>query len=156
MTAAPAVSLLAVRDLDFDDLFTMFEAYCAEIEPLDPLGAPPQSADDRRDGLLEGAADEEWSWIIADGQRAGFVMVQVYEDDPLPGERTAEILECYVVPGSRRRGLGRAAIEAVLADERGRRTSVMEAGILRANEGAIAFWEAMGFATRSVQMARRL
>ncbi len=154
--AVPAVSLLPVRDLDFDELFRMFEAYCAEVEPLDPLGTPPESSDERRDALLDGASDEEWCWIIADGQRAGFVMVQVYEDDPLPGDRTAEVLECYVAPEARRRGVGRAAIEAVLAEERGRGTTVMEAGILRANEGAIAFWEAMGFATRSVQVARRL
>lgn len=154
--ATPAVSLLAVRDLDFDELFVMFETYCAEVEAFDPLGAPVQSSDDRRETLLEGAAAEEWSWIIADGQRAGFVMVQVYEDDPVPGERSAEILECYVVLGARRRGVGRAAIEAVIADEQARGSSVMEAGILRPNEAALAFWDAMGFVTRSVQVARRL
>ncbi len=135
MTEPPAVSLLPVRDLDFEALFAMFEAYCAEVEPLDPLGAPPQAPDERRETLLDGAAEEEWSWIIADGQRAGFVMVQVYEDDPSPGDRTAEVLECYVVPGSRRRGVGRAAIEAVLAT---RSPPGVAAGPAAAGEAAAA------------------
>ncbi len=155
MTTPPVVSLLPVRDLDFDELFEMFEGYCSEIEVFDPLGAPPESADDRRDALQEGATEEEWSWIIVEGQRAGFVMAQVFEDDPLPGDSTTEILECYVLPSFRRRGVGRAALQSLLAAERARGTSMVEAGILRGNEGAIAFWEALDFETRSVQMGRR-
>jgi ribosomal protein S18 acetylase RimI-like enzyme len=154
-SSAPAVALVPVRDREFDALFAMFEEYCVEAEAFDPLGGPAQSSDERRAALLEGAEDEQWEWIEVDGERAGFLMSEVYEDDPLPAERTAEILECYVAPAFRRRGVGRAAVDAWLAAERSAGTSLVEAGVLRDNEGARAFWAAMGFLERSVQLARR-
>lgn len=156
MTAGvPAVVLVPVQEREFEALFALFEAYCAETEAFDPVAAPEQSADERRAALLEGAEDEQWEWIEAGGERAGFLMSEVYEDDPRPGERTAEILECYVAPGLRRRGVGRAAVEAWLARERAAGTSLVEAGVLRDNGPARAFWTAMGFVERSVQLARR-
>ena len=154
-SSASAVALVPVRDRDFDALFTMFEAYCLEAESFDLLGGPPQSSDERRAALLEGAEDELWEWIEVDGERAGFLMSEVYEDDPTPAERTAEVLECYVTPAFRRRGVGRAAVEAWLVAERQAGTLLVEAGVLRDNAGARAFWAAMGFLERSVQLARR-
>lgn len=151
----PVVALVPVEDRDFDALFAMFEVYCTEAEAFDPLAGPAQASDERRAALLEGAEDELWEWIEVDGARAGFLMSAVYEDDPGPAERTAEILECYVAPAFRRRGVGRAAVEAWLAAERDAGTSLVEAGVLRDNAGARAFWGAMGFFERSVQLARR-
>lgn len=157
MTASnpPVVSLVPVAGRDFDALFTMFEAYCDEAEAFDVVAGPAQSSDERRAALLEGEEDERWEWIEVDGERAGFLMSEVYEDDPGPAERTAEVLECYVMPAFRRRGVGRAAVEAWLAAERRAGTLLVEAGVLRDNAGARAFWAAMGFLERSVQLARR-
>jgi ribosomal protein S18 acetylase RimI-like enzyme len=152
----PALALVPVDDADFDALFAMFEVYCVEVEAFDEIAGPTLSSDERRADLLEGAEDELWEWIQVDGERAGFLMSKVYEDDPLPAERTAEILECYVTPEHRRSGVGRAAVEAWLAEERAAGTSLVEAGVLRDNEAARAFWAAMGFLERSVQLARRL
>ena len=158
MTASnpPKVALVPVLDRDFDELFAMFEVYCAEAEAYDALPGPAQTSDERRADLLEGGESEQWEWIEVDGQRAGFLMSEVYEDEPGSADRTAEILECYVTREWRRRGVGRAAIEAWLAAERAAGTSLVEAGVLRDNEPARAFWAAMGFLERSVQLARRL
>ena len=156
MTSNASVVLVPVTDRDFDGLFVMFEVYCAEAEAFDEFPGPAPTSDERRADLLEGAEDQQWDWIEVDGERAGFLMSEVYEDDPLPAERSAEILECYVAPEYRRRGVGRAAVEAWLEAERAAGTSLVEAGVLRDNATARAFWAAMGFLERSVQLARRL
>jgi ribosomal protein S18 acetylase RimI-like enzyme len=105
--------------------------------------------------MLIGMEDEEWLWIVLDGEHVGFVMSRLYYDQPLPGEQTTEILECYVEPARRRGGVGRAAIEALLAREREHGTALVEAGVLRDNAEALAFWEALGFEVRSLRTARR-
>ena len=155
MTSLPRVELVEVDEDEFESLFAMFETYCDEIEPLDVLLGERPSSEERRESLLDGAEEESWFWIEVGGERAGFLMAQTYEDDPRPGEQATEILECYVVPERRRRGIAAAAVEALLQNERGRGTALVEAGILHGNEGAQAFWRAMGFDTRSVQVARR-
>ena len=127
----------------------MFDAYCEEMEPFDPLraGAVADMA-----GVAEG---DERLWVMVEGRRAGFVVLRAYEDDPGPGERTTEVVELYVQPLERRRGVGRAAVEAVLARERERGTALVEAAVLRDNGVALAFWEALGFEVRVLRTARR-
>ena len=151
---APVVRLVPVRDDELDELLEVFEAYCDEIEPHDPF-AGPRTSEERSDAFLESREDEDWDWIEADGERVGFLMAIVYEDDPEPGDRTAEVTECYVAPSARRRGVARGAIERWLAREREAGTTLVEAGVLRDNEAARAFWAALGFAERSVHMTRR-
>ena len=110
---------------------------------------------ERRQRMLTGWEDEEWLWIELDGEHVGFIMSRVHYDEPLPGERTTEILECYIEPARRRGGTGRAAVEALLAREREHGTSLVEAGVLRDNAEALAFWQALGFEVRSLRTARR-
>ena len=150
-----AFGLVPVQNAELEALFQMFEAYHAEVEGFDPFRGEPESMAERRQRMLTGMEDEEWLWIVLDGERVGFIMSRVYYDEPLPGDRTTEILECYIDPARRRGGTGRAAVEALLAREREHGTALVEAGVLRDNAEALAFWEALGFEVRSLRTARR-
>ena len=63
--------------------------------------------------------------------------------------------EFYVLPAFRRQGVGAAAVRAILDDHHARGTYEVEAGILRDNFLARAFWARMGFELRFYQTARR-
>ena len=76
-------------------------------------------------------------------------------DFPDDTRMVATISEFYVLPASRRQGVGGAAVAAILDDHRARGTFEVEAGILRDNFLARAFWARMGFELRFYQTARR-
>ena len=97
---------------------------------------------------------QELLWIEVDGERAGFLLLRTFEDWPDTAKTVLDIAECYIAPGFRRQGAGTAAIEALLARERARGTALVEASVLSRNEAALAFWEALGFTTRSIRTAR--
>lgn len=74
----------------------------------------------------------------ADGELAGFAVWQ-----ELPGGE-AELLNLAVDPRQRRRGAGRALVEAMA----GRRTWLE---VRASNEGAIRFYESLGFERRGLR-----
>ena len=94
-------------------------------------------------------------WIVADGQRAGFIVVRTLLDWPDETRHIASIAEFYVLPRFRRAGVGTDAVEALLAEHRRRGTDEVEADILRDNEPARAFWARMGFEVQLYQTSRR-
>lgn len=80
-------------------------------------------------------------WVAeVEGEVAGFAVWQ-----ELPG-REAELLNLAVAPGARRRGAGRALVEAMQG-----RKAWLE--VRASNEGAIRFYEALGFERRGVRRA---
>ncbi len=80
-------------------------------------------------------------WVAeAEGEVAGFAVWQ-----ELPGGE-AELLNLAVAPGARRRGAGRALVEAME-----RRRVWLE--VRASNEEAIRFYEALGFERRGVRRA---
>ena len=144
------VTLAPVVEAEYGDFAKMAEPYHYELDPYDPIGGgEPFSAEQYRRSLLADTEERELLWIIADGERAGFAIVRTWPDG------VAEVIEFYVVPALRRRGVGRAAVEALLAEHRRRGTALVEAGILGDNEPAKAFWAALGFQVRSLRTARR-
>jgi GNAT superfamily N-acetyltransferase len=82
-------------------------------------------------------------------------VVRVFPDFPDDSRDVASIAEFTVLPAYRRRGVGRAAIEALLVAHRERGAFEVEAGILDGNAPAKAFWAALGFDVRSIVTARR-
>lgn len=90
------------------------------------------------------------------GTGAGFLLVRVLPDWPDERRLVAELAECYIRPAARRRGLGRAAVEALLPDLRARGVRAVEASVLAGNGPAHAFWAALGFTPRSVTTVRRI
>jgi len=152
-----AVTLRAVRPREYDDFFAMLAEYMAELDPFDPTAADdPWDSALHREAVLDDMEGRELLWIDADGLRAGLAIVRVYPDFPDDSRDVAEIAEFYVLPATRGRGVGTAAVEAIAADHRERGTHTLNASILRGNEDALRFWERLGFIVRSFETTRRL
>ncbi|MEX2446547.1 MAG: GNAT family N-acetyltransferase [Dehalococcoidia bacterium] len=151
-----AVTLEPVAPADYDAFFATMRAYHAELDAYDPASAErPFDIERYRRAVLDDMEGRELLWIAEDGERAGFVMTHTLPDWPDDSRTVATVSELYVAPEHRWRGLGRAAVEELLAQHRRRGTDEVEAGILRDNAPARAFWERMGFEVRSYLTARR-
>lgn len=150
----PAVRLVPVPTEEHDAFFAMLATYHAELDQYD-AHADDWDAEVHRRAILDDMEGREISWVEAYGQRAGFLMVRVLTDWPDESRDIASIAEFYIAPPFRRRGVGRAAIEALLADHRARGTFEVEAGILVRNDPARQFWASLGFDERSVVTARK-
>ena len=150
-----SVSLTPVQEREYDDFFEMVELYDRELEPYEPRSEDAVSMEHYRRAILSDTEGRELLWIVADGRRAGFTIVRTQPDWPDRSRRIASIAEFYVVPAQRLAGIGRAAVEALLAEHRRRGTALVQAAILRDNEPAKAFWAALGFEVEMLQSARR-
>lgn len=151
------VRLRAVTAEEHDAFFEVFAAYHAELDAFDREAESAHSVDTYRAAILEdlgAGTGQELLWIEAEQSRAGFAIVRTLPDWPDDSTDVAEIVEFYVAPTFRRRGVGRAAVEAILADHRARGTRSVEAAILRDNAPAQHFWQSLGFEVRSVVTAR--
>lgn len=73
-------------------------------------------------------------WIVADGVRVGFCLVNAYAPSGRPIDQA--IAEFGIAPEHRRAGLGQAAVRAVLARHPGQ----WELQVHRANRQGFAFW----------------
>jgi ribosomal protein S18 acetylase RimI-like enzyme len=155
-----AVRLRPVQPSEHDDWFAMLDVYLRELDPYDPdeHAAEAHSVELYRAAILDDLGPDsgrELLWIEADGERAGLLMVRTLPDFPDDSTNVADIAEFYVDPAFRRRGVGRAGVEALLAEHRGRGTRLVEAGILHRNLPAQGFWRALGFEPRSILTGRR-
>ncbi len=156
--SAPAVRLVPIALDERDAFFTAYETYSRELEPSDPSHEPTDLTAYREaveDDLSYPDSGRELYWITTDGGRAGFVVLRHLPDWLDSEHLITTIAEFCVFAPHRRTGVGRAAVEAILARERARRTYEVEAGILRDNAAAHAFWGALGFEVRQVVTARR-
>ena len=155
MEPIEAIELRAVEASERDAFFALLGDYLAELDayelPWDP--APPAEA--YRRALDDDPGGQRLDWILAGGERAGFLVSRVVPDWPEEERDVAEVMECYVVPAQRRRGVGHAAVEAWLAEQRDRGVQLVEASVLAPNAPARAFWEELGFELRAVQTVRR-
>jgi len=154
----PAVRLVPVALDERDAFFAAYEAYSRELEPFDPAHEPTDMAAYREaveDDLSYPDSGRELCWITTDNGQAGFVVLRHLPDWLNPEHLITTIAEFCVFAPHRRSGIGRAAVEAILARERARGTYEVEAGILRDNAAAHAFWRALGFDVRQVITARR-
>jgi predicted acetyltransferase len=90
--------------------------------------------------------------IEDDGEVAGLCLIRVLHD------RSWNIAEFFVVPPARRHGVGRDAVEAVVALARAAGASYLQAKVHPENTRALAFWTAAGFravAANGVTITRR-
>ena len=149
------VTLTPVVETEYEDFFALLEPYHRELDGYEAPTADTTSAQDYRRATLADMHGRELLWFAVDGERAGLAIVLTLPDWPDGTRQVATILEFYVAPEQRRRGVGRAAVEALLAEHRGRGTALVEAGILSGNQPAQAFWAELGFQVRSLQTARR-
>ena len=150
-----AVELQLVAAGEQADFLAMLADYLRELDayelPWDPAPRPEEYAI----AFDEDPGGQRIEWIVADGERAGFLISRVVPDWPEEERMVGEVIECYVAPPFRRRGVGRAAVEAWLGRQRAEGVTLVEASVLSLNTPALAFWERMGFEVRAVQTVRR-
>lgn len=149
------VRLTPVPETEYDEYFARLGEYARDLDQYDTEAADdPWDAEVHRRAVLDDMEGRELLWIEADGERAGFAMVRVYPDFPDDSRDIADIAEFTVFPALRGRGIGGAAVEAILADHRARGTHSVAASVLAGNP-ALAFWQRLGFVVRSVNTSRR-
>ena len=132
-----AVELRRVSTGEQADFVAMLGDYLRELDayelPWDP--APP--AESYALAFDEDPDGQDIEWIEADGERAGFLISRVVPDWPDDERTIAEVMECYVTPPFRRRGVGRAAIEGMArTPARGRRGAGRGVGAVAQRGGA--------------------
>ena len=149
------VELRNVQPDEFDDFFELFAAYHDELGPYDPIDPQPRPIEPYRRAFAEDPEGQRVRWILADGVRAGFLITCITPDWPEEERLVGEVIESYVVPDERRRGVAEAAVGIWLEELREAGVQLAEANVLRDNPLGLAFWEAQGFIVRSLQTARR-
>jgi ribosomal protein S18 acetylase RimI-like enzyme len=154
MNASP-VALVAIAEADYDDFFAMLEVYDRELQAYETV-EPNHEVEfaTYRQAILDDMEGRELLWIMRGDDRAGFVMTRTSEDWP-EGDPIMSISEFYVVPHRRRNGVGRAAVERLLADHRDRGTFLVQASIMRENKAARDFWATLGFDVQFLQTSRK-
>ena len=146
-----------------------YEPVCQVLAEVDALHqqalpgifqTPPGPVRDR-EYIASVLADENSALFVAEiaGQLAGVAQVMLRDASPIPllvPRRFAIVDSLAVRAAFRRRGVGQklmAAVEEWAAD---RGVSDIELNVFEFNGAAIAFYERLGYATRSRRMARTL
>jgi UDP-2,4-diacetamido-2,4,6-trideoxy-beta-L-altropyranose hydrolase len=83
-------------------------------------------------------------WIVADGQRVGFILFGVEEHRFLP-RQTGTIYEVYVVPEERRKGIARACARQVIEELWKSSPSKIQLEVVEGNAAAAELWRSLGF-----------
>jgi ribosomal protein S18 acetylase RimI-like enzyme len=105
---------------DLDLLTHLRVAFLADVHRLDPAGVDAGFTDETRAFLTSSfQAGELWSWVAEEDRRAvGVVSVLLVAVPPRIQDRRSRegyIINMYVEPGSRRRGVGDALFRTCLA-----------------------------------------
>ena len=149
------IELRAIAASEREAFFALLGDYLAELDAYELAWDPAPPVEAYRRAFDDDPGGQRLDWILAGGQRAGFLVSRVVPDWPEEERAVAEVMECYVVPAQRRAGVGRGAVEAWLAEQRRRGVQLVEASVLAPNAAARAFWERLGFELRAVQTVRR-
>ncbi|HET9442298.1 MAG TPA: GNAT family N-acetyltransferase [Acidimicrobiales bacterium] len=88
------------------------------------------------------AGDHEATFVALDGEE-WVGMVGAYR--PLGSRSVVELVSLWTAPAARRRGVGAALVERVVAWAGTPYTSAVQLWVSRDNEGARRFYEALGF-----------
>lgn len=143
---------------DLDELCRLRLAFIGDVRHVDPATFDPAFVDATRTFFLDAMqVGRIRSWLAVVGDRAvGLVSVVVADVPPLPGRREVRegyVINAYVAPEGRRRGTGRALLDAALA-------SADELGLrgfhLYATEDGRPLYEQAGFVPDDRFLVRRL
>ena len=159
MTSPPR-SLRRAQLADLPRLTELWIEITAHHGALDPLFTqrPGAEGEIRRliGAMLEDPDAAIFVWEVAD-DLLGFCSVRVDRAPPILVEtRRAEIIDLGVCPSARRRGVGRALVDAALAWTGDRDAARIEVRVATRNREGQAFWRALGFENLMDVLQRRL
>ena len=101
--------------------------------------------------------DPDTGIFVSGDPAAAFAIVNVRRAPPIHRELCrAEISDLYVVPGQRRRGLGKALVIAATRWATARGAERVEVNVSPHNPEAQAFWRAQGYGAHMNVLHRRL
>jgi predicted acetyltransferase len=136
------VRLAPIARADRAELVAPLEPYLiAHADAVDPQRLHGDPTDYPRLDLYWTEPERRPLWILADGARAGFALVNAWSPSGLGTDHA--IAEFCVVPGRRRAGVGRAAAQQVFRSAPG----WWELQVFRATPPAMAFWPGVIAAT---------
>ena len=146
-----------------------YEALCAVLEEGDAyhrralphVFRPPAGPARSVEYMLGIMADENAVFYVAErqGQIVGAIHVLIRETRQIPilvPRRYAVVDTLVVAKAHRRRGVGRALMEAGQRWAADRKASQIELNVWEFNEGALAFYEELGYRTASRHMWKAL
>lgn len=129
------VRLTPIALSEKDELRADFDPYLiAHADLVDPSRLYGDPTDYPHFDLYWTEPERSAWWIVADGRRAGFVLLNAYAPSGQAVDRA--ISEFCIVPAFRRSGIGTAAALAALATRAGQ----WELQVYRANLDGMAFW----------------
>ena len=143
---APSVRRAGPADLD--TLCELWLEVARHHAGLDPgFGLRPNARDEVRRLLAAELGDPEAAaWLAGDGAADGFCIARIDRAPPIHEQTLrAEITDLGVRPAARRRGLGRALVDAALRWVRERGVAHVEVRVMVANHEGQGFWRALGF-----------
>lgn len=128
--------------------------------PLDPQYRMADGAEEIwREGIARRLREPDAGVFVQERDAAvcGFVIAEVARMEPVLRETArAEITDLYVRPAARRRGTGRALVEAALGWVGAQGVERVEVRVVAGNVEGQAFWRALGFADFVDVLHRRL
>ena len=146
MSHAP--KLVAVEAGDRENFMVVAEKHFRELNPLF------QPDRDWRDSYFEKIRSNQscsLCWIVAGGERAGFVLYGIEDHRFLP-RKTGSIYELYVVPQWRRKGMARACAELVISELWKSSPSKIQLEVAEGNSAAAGLWRSLGFRKASERL----
>lgn len=141
------MEIRAATDEDIAAAAALRMAFLGEVRQLAPDALEDPLAEATRRWLREAStAGRLHTWLAHDGElTVGLVSLAVHEAPPLPGDlRTAQgvVLNLYVVPARRGRGVARALMATALATAR--RLDLRNVALVATEAGRPLYW-ALGF-----------
>ncbi|MFH1085182.1 MAG: GNAT family N-acetyltransferase [Chloroflexota bacterium] len=107
------------------------------------------------EGRMRGWLLGEWRAVLiaCDGQAAGYCLYQARRDSYFPERPVVYVRHYMIERAHRRRGLGRAAFERLVAEwfERG---ATVELDVLTSNPAGQVFWASLGFQPYATTLKR--
>jgi UDP-2,4-diacetamido-2,4,6-trideoxy-beta-L-altropyranose hydrolase len=137
----PALSMAPVTSKDRDSFLKMAEQHFRE---LNRDFTPDQDWQDYYFDNIQKDCKYSLQWIVADGQRAGFILFGSEMHRFLP-RKTGVILELFVVPEQRRRGIARVIAEQAICEMQKSCPSKIQLEVVEGNAAAVKLWKSMGF-----------
>lgn len=140
--------LVPVEASEKEDFIAMAEQYFRELNPQF-VPAPDWKASYFENILRR--QNYSLRWIVAGGQRVGFILYG-FEDHRFLPRKIGAIYELYIVPERRRTGIARACAESVIKELQKSSTSKVQLEVAEGNAAAAAFWKSLGFQKASERL----